>query len=405
MSFTVRKSKSRSSGISPIQVLLTKNGVRVSFSTGHAVKPSEWDSKNQRVKGKNNAYIEINNFLNSVRARLYQLEKDLSDRGIGVTPQTLRDAYLGKLDCLKDWTLMKVINVHLEDLKGKIGQSIAASTVWEYELCGRLIGLFIKSRYKRSDMSIKEVNIDFISGFHSWLLRERKMKQNTTTKHLKFLQKVMNIAVMNGYIPYSILGMYKVSREPVHMVYLNEDELQRIIDFESPLEHLMRTKDMFLFGCFTGLSYIDIKTLTNEHFETDNEGRRWIKKCREKTGVLSRIPVLPIAQSILNKYSGGKVLLPLQHSADVNRNLKDIAVLCGIDKRVCFHTSRHTFATTVTLANDIPLEVVSQMMGHTNTRMTSHYAKVIDSSISRQMDSLIERFEKASCNLNIKKVI
>lgn len=294
---------------------------------------------------------------------------------------------------------MKVIDVHLEDLKGKIGQSIAASTVWEYELCGRLIGLFIKSRYGREDMSIKEVNIDFISGFHSWLLRERKMKQNTATKHLKFLQKVMNIAVMNGYIPYSILGMYKVSREPVHMVYLNEDELQRIIDFESPLEHLMRTKDMFLFGCFTGLSYIDIKTLTNEHFETDNEGRRWIKKCRVKTGVLSRIPLLPIAQSILDKYSGGRVLLPLQHSADVNRNLKDIAVLCGIDKRVCFHTSRHTFATTVTLANDVPLEVVSQMMGHTNTRMTCHYAKVMDKSIGRQMDSLIKHYEKVSLSL------
>jgi integrase len=248
-------------------------------------------------------------------------------------------------------------------------------------------------------MSIKEVNIDFISGFHSWLLRERKMKQNTSVTRIKFLQKVMNIAVMNGYIPYSILGMYKVSREPVHMVYLNEDELQRIIDFESPLEHLMRTKDMFLFGCFTGLSYIDIKTLTNEHFETDNEGRRWIKKCRVKTGVLSRIPLLPIAQSILDKYSGGRVLLPLQHSADVNRNLKDIAVLCGIDKRICFHASRHTFATTVTLANDIPLEVVSQMMGHTNTRMTGHYAKVVDRSISRQMDSLISRYETASCSL------
>ena len=399
MSFTVRKSKSRCSGISHIQVLLTKNGVRVSFSTGHAVKPSEWDSKNQRVKGKDNAYIEINNFLNSVRARLYQLEKDLSDRGIGVTPQILRDAYLGKLDCLKDWTLMKVIDVHLEDLKGKIGHSIAASTVWEYELCGRLIGLFIKSRYKRSDMSIKEVNIDFISGFHSWLLRERKMKQNTATNHLKFLQKVMNIAVMNGYIPYSVLGMYKVVREPVNMEYLNEAELQKIIDFESPLEHLVRTRDMFLFGCFTGLSYIDIKTLSREHFETDDEGRRWIKKCREKTGVLSRIPVLPIAQSILDKYKGGKVLLPLQDNADVNRNLKDIAVLCGIDKRICFHASRHTFATTVTLANDIPLEVVSQMMGHTNTRMTCHYAKVVDRSISRQMDSLISRYETASCSL------
>ena len=399
MSFTVRKSKSRCSGISPIQVLLTKNGVRVSFSTGHAVKPSEWDSKNQRVKGKNSAYIEINNFLNSVRARLYQLEKDLSDRGIGVTPQTLRDAYLDRLDCLKEWTLMKVVEVHLEDLRAKIGESIAASTVWEYELCGRLIGLFIKSRYKRSDMSIKEVNIDFISGFHSWLLRERGMKQNTSTKHLKFLQKVMNIAVMNGYIPYSVLGMYKVVRESVNMEYLNEVELQKIIDFESPLEHLVRTRDMFLFGCFTGLSYIDIKTLSREHFETDDEGRRWIKKCREKTGVLSRIPVLPIAQSILDKYKGGRVLLPLQDNADVNRNLKDIAVLCGIDKWICFHASRHTFATTVTLANDIPLEVVSQMMGHTNTRMTCHYAKVVDRSISRQMDSLISRYETASCSL------
>ena len=361
MSFTVRKSKSRCSGISPIQVLLTKNGVRVSFSTGHAVKPSEWDSKNQRVKGKNSAYIEINNFLNSVRARLYQLEKDLSDRGIGVTPQALRDAYLGKLDCLKDWTLMKVIDVHLEDLKGKIGQSIAASTVWEYELCGRLIGLFIKSRYGREDMSIKEVNIDFISGFHSWLLSVRKMKQNTTTKHLKFLQKVMNIAVMNGYIPYSVLGMYKVVREPVNMEYLNEAELQKIIDFESPLEHLVRTRDMFLFGCFTGLSYIDIKTLSREHFETDDEGRRWIKKCREKTGVLSRIPVLPIAQSILDKYKGGKVLLPLQDNADVNRNLKDIAVLCGIDKRICFHTARHSISSFSLKTNDLQNLILRQV--------------------------------------------
>ena len=399
MSFTVRKSKSRCSGISPIQVLLTKNGVRVSFSTGKAVHPSEWDRNRQRVRSKEPEAIEINSYLDAIRARLYYLEKVLIDRDIGISPQLLRDAYLGRLECLKEWTLMKVIDVHLEDLKGKIGKTISANTVWSYELCGRLIGLFIKSRYKRSDMSIKEVNIDFISGFHSWLLRERKMKQNTATNHLKFLQKVMNIAVMNGYIPYSVLGMYKVVREPVNMEYLNEAELQKIIDFESPLEHLVRTRDMFLFGCFTGLSYIDIKTLSREHFETDDEGRRWIKKCREKTGVLSRIPVLPIAQSILDKYKGGKVLLPLQDNADVNRNLKDIAVLCGIDKRICFHASRHTFATTVTLANDIPLEVVSQMMGHTNTRMTCHYAKVVDRSISRQMDSLISRYETASCSL------
>ena len=270
ITFAVRESKARTSGEAPIQVLLTQNGVRASFSTGKAVHPSEWDRNRQRVRSKEPEAIEINSYLDAIRARLYYLEKVLIDRDIGVSPQLLRDAYLDRLDCLKEWTLMKVVEVHLEDLRAKIGESIAASTVWEYELCGRLIERYIKHRYSRNDMSIKEVKIGFISGFHAWLLKERKMKQNSATKHLKFLQKVMNIAVMNGYIPYSVLGMYKVVREPVNMEYLNEVELQKIIDFESPLEHLVRTRDMFLFGCFTGLSYIDIKTLSREHFETDS---------------------------------------------------------------------------------------------------------------------------------------
>lgn len=153
---------------------------------------------------------------------------------------------------------------------------------------------------------------------------------------------------------------------------------------------------MFLFGCFTGLSYIDIKTLAPEHFEKekDKEGRMWIKKRRVKTGVLSRVPLLPIAKMILDKYKGGDKLLPIQDSADVNKYLKDIAILCGIKKRICFHTSRHTFASTVTLANNISLEVVSKMMGHTNTNMTNHYAKLIDKCIGEQMDNLMDKFGK-----------
>ena len=147
--------------------------------------------------------------------------------------------------------------------------------------------------------------------------------------------------------------------------------------------------DMFLFGCFIGLSYIDIKTLTPEHFETDGAGRIWIKKRRVKTGVLSRIPLLPIAKMILDKYKGGEKLLPIQDAADVNKYLKDMAILCGIDKRITFHISRHTFATTVTLSNNISLEVVSKMMGHTNTRMTTHHAKLIDRCIGEQMDTSI----------------
>lgn len=144
--------------------------------------------------------------------------------------------------------------------------------------------------------------------------------------------------------------------------------------------------------CFTGLSYIDIKTLAPEHFEKDNTGRIWIKKRRVKTGVLSRIPLLPIAKLILDKYKGGEKLLPIQDPADINKYLKDIAILCDIKKRITFHTSRHTFASTVTLANNISLEVVSKMLGHTNTRMTNHYAKLIDKCIGEQMDKLMETF-------------
>ena len=392
INFVVRKSKIRIDGTAPIQVSLCLNGDRAGFSTGKNVKPENWDRKAQKVKGRDEVTMELNRYLESIKARLYRLETELMDKELVVSAETLRDAYLGKLDCLKDWTLLGVAEAHLNDLRGKIGKALAASTVWEYEYCARLIREYLKSGLDRNDIGIKEVNPSLISGFHSWLLCERKMKQNTTTKHLKFLQKIMNLAVMNGYVPYNKLGHYRIERENTDMEYLDEIELQKIIEFDSPLERLIRTKDMFLFGCFTGLSYIDIKMLREEHFETDSEGRRWIKKRREKTGVLSRIPLLPIAQSILDKYKGVKVLLPIQDSADVNRNLKDIAVLCGIDKRICFHTSRHTFATTVTLSNDISIEVVSKMLGHTNTRMTSHYAKVVDKCISHQMDGLVDRY-------------
>ena len=353
ISFAVRESKSRTSGEAPIQVLLTQNGARASFSMGKAVHPSEWDRDRQRVKGRDAEAAEINNYLDAIRARLYNLEKVLIDRGLGATPQMLRDAYLDKLDCLKDWTLMTLIEIHMTELRSKIGKSIAKRTVKNYEYGARFIRDYMRSQYRRDDMSIKEVKISFISGFHSWLLSERKMQQNTTTKYLKFLQKIMNLAVMNGYISYNTLSMYKVVREPVTPDYLDEEELQKFIEFDSPIERLVIARDMFLFGCFTGLSYIDIKTLTDEHFEIDKDGRKWIKKRRVKTNVLSRIPVLPMAQSILDKYSGGKKLLPLQDTTDINRNIKDIAKLCGIDKKVTFHTSSHSISSFTMRTNDL----------------------------------------------------
>ena len=390
--FSLRESKQNKKGLSPIEVSITTNGKRIYFSTGKQASAADWNKEKQAVKGKSEEAQLINGYLIQLRNKIYQKEIELLQKGYLITAELLKEAITDKVEALNEKTLLDVLNEHNTERKAMIGKTVAPATYWVFEYTGRLFKEFIQKKYERKDLYLREINLGFIQGFHAYLLGEKKMGQNSCTKHLKFLKKLLNLAVANSYISYNPVNAYKVEREPVEVEFLDEEELRKIINFDTPLPRLERAKDMFLFGCFTGLSYIDIKTLTPEHFEKDSAGRIWIKKRRVKTGVLSRIPLLPIAKLILDKYKGGEKLLPIQDPADINKYLKDIAILCGINKRICFHTSRHTFASTVTLANNISLEVVSKMLGHTNTRMTAHYAKLIDKCIGEQMDKLMDTF-------------
>lgn len=390
--FSLRESKQNKKGLSPIEVSITTNGKRIYFSTGKQASAADWNKEKQAVKGKSEEAQLINGYLVQLRNKIYQKEIELLQKGYLITAELLKEAITDKVEALNEKTLLDVLNEHNTERKAMVGKTVAPATYWVFEYTGRLFKEFIQKKYERKDLYLREINLGFIQGFHAYLLGEKKMGQNSCTKHLKFLKKLLNLAVANSYISYNPVNAYKVEREPVEVDFLDEEELRKIINFDTPLPRLERAKDMFLFGCFTGLSYIDIKTLTPEHFEKDSAGRIWIKKRRVKTGVLSRIPLLPIAKLILDKYKGGEKLLPIQDPADINKYLKDIAILCGINKRICFHTSRHTFASTVTLANNISLEVVSKMLGHTNTRMTAHYAKLIDKCIGEQMDKLMDTF-------------
>ena len=394
--FSLRESKQNKKGLSPIEVSITTNGKRIYFSTSKHVPAADWNKEKQAVKGKSEEAQLINGYLIQLRNKIYQKEIELLQKGYLITAELLKEAITDKVEALNEKTLLDVLNEHNTERKAMVGKTVAPATYWVFEYTGRLFKEFIQKKYERKDLYLREINLGFIQGFHAFLLGEKKMGQNSCTKHLKFLKKLLNLAVANSYISYNPVNAYKVEREPVEVDFLDEEELRKIINFDTPLPRLERAKDMFLFGCFTGLSYIDIKTLTPEHFEKDNTGRIWIKKRRVKTGVLSRIPLLPIAKLILDKYKGGEKLLPIQDPADINKYLKDIAILCGINKRICFHTSRHTFASTITLANNISLEVVSKMLGHTNTRMTAHYAKLIDKCIGEQMDKLMDTFTGAS---------
>ena len=368
------------------------NGERAEFQTGKKIEPENWDNGKQQAKGKTTEAKLLNTYLSQLRNKVYLKEIELMQRGFLITARLLRDAVVDKVEALNEKTLFQVFSEHNEEQGKIIGKGISKSTHWLSEYTYRLLKEHVEQKYKRSDLYLRELNIGFIQAFHTFLRTDKGMAQNSSTKHLKLLKKIINVAVANSYMTFNPFMTYKVEREPVEIDFLDEEELRRIINFDTPLPRLERAKDMFLFGCFTGLSYIDIKTLVPEHFERDSAGRIWIKKRRVKTGVLSRIPLLPIAKMILDKYRGGEKLLPIQDPADVNKYLKDIAILCNINKRITFHTSRHTFASTVTLANNISLEVVSKMLGHTNTRMTTHYAKLVDKCIGEQMDRLADTF-------------
>lgn len=386
--FSLRGSKVNKKGLSPIEVSISYNGERIYFSTGKFAKVSLWNKAKQMVKGDTPDAKLINAYLIELRNKIYEKEIELMKRGYMVTVHLLKDAVLNKVESLNDKSLLQVISEHNEEKKKLIGKSISSATYYCFDHSKRLLEEFIEKEYKREDVSLQEVNLGFIQSFHAFLMGDKGMTQNTCTKHLKFLKTIINIAVSNHYLQYNMIANYKIEREPVDIDFLTEEELRRIINFDTPIPRLEKARDFFLFGCFTGLAYIDIKTLEPKHFEKDDEGRIWIKKKRIKTGILSRIPLLPMAKMILEKYKGNERLIPIQDASDINKYLKDIAIYCNIYKHITFHTSRHTFASTVTLANNISLEVVSKMLGHTNTRMTAHYAKLLDGCIGKQMDQI-----------------
>lgn len=388
--FSLRESKKDKQGRSPIEVSISVNAERVYFNTGKKVLGSEWNKEKQMVRGKSEEVSLLNEYLTQLRNKIYQKENELMEKGYLITASLLRDAVQDKVDAVNEKTLLGFLTEFISSNRDMVGKTVAPATFYVFEHTYNLLCGFISNQYNRTDVTLHEVNLMFVQNWHSYLLK--RMGQNTSSKHLKFLKSLMSLAVANGYIQYNLIQPYKVEREPVDIDYLDDVELTKFINFDCPIPRLMKAKDMFLFGCFTGLSYIDIKTLEPSHLEKDSSGRLWIKKKRVKTGILSRIPVLPLAKMILDKYAERGELVPIQDASDVNKNIKDIAALCGITKHVTFHTSRHTFATTVTLSNNISLDVVSKMMGHTNTRMTTHYAKLIDKTIAEQMDALTDTF-------------
>jgi integrase len=217
-------------------------------------------------------------------------------------------------------------------------------------------------------------------------------------KYIKNFSKIIKICLANDWLIKNPFSNYKSKIKDVERVYLSEEEIQRILKKEFKLVRLSLVRDIFLFSCFTGLAYIDVKNLTKSHINLGIDGEQWIFTHRQKTESASKIPILPVTQTIIDKYknhpqsSNQEKLLPVLSNQKMNAYLKEIADVCEIEKELTFHIARHTFATTVTLTNGVPLESVSKMLGHKNIKTTQHYAKVLDRKVSDDMKILKEKF-------------
>lgn len=402
--FYAKKTKSNPE-FSAIYLRISINGKRSEISTGQKIHNSLWCPKTSKVKGNSALSKTTNSILDNLKLKVLSHYNELLMANKEITHETLKNKFLG-LDERK-LTIVQVFKDHNLQMKGLIGKSFSKGTWDRYETSLKHTIEFIKWKYKVSDMDVRNITPDFISQYEFWLRTVRKCANNTAVKYIKNFQKIVNICIANDWITKNPFCNYKSKVVTVDKNFLSETDLEKIINKEFKSDRLTKVKDIFVFSCFTGLAYVDIKNLTYDSISIGIDGSKWIKIKRTKTKIEARIPLLQSVEAILDKYKNHpKCLnenrpLPILANSKMNAYLKEISDLCELDFDLTFHVARHTFATTVTLNNGVPIETVSKMLGHSNIRITQHYAKILDSKVSNDMNILKEKLSQKELKMKI----
>ena len=393
--FQLKKNKSKNGGEVPIYLRITVDGDRFETSTHRTVNEKQWDNRLQRVKGKSEATQVINNYLEEMHTqvnRYYNLFMN-SDRPI--TIDDFKSKFQGGRG--SSFSLIQVFEESNKLIKLGLGHKYSESTYNQYLTTLDRLKKFLKKQYKTSDIELAKLDISFMSRFENFLRTEYGIGDNTVMKHLKQIKKVAHYAMKLRYIKFDPFFGYQTTYSEVDRGYLTRDELKRIEEKRLRIKRLEEVRDVFVFVCYTGLSYGDLKSFSKDYLTIGIDGKKWIKFERKKTGVKSSIPLLSPAQAILDKYKcdpeciAYEKLLPVKSNQKLNSYLAEIAELCEIDKHITMHLARHTFATTVTLTNGVSIESVKQMLGHKNLSTTQIYSRVTDTKVSEDMSRLQER--------------
>lgn len=393
--FFIRRDKKKRDGTCPIMCRITIDGVESRFNTKVYVKDSRWNVKANKVSGSNPESRNQNARLDDIKASLYRIYHDLQRFDI-VTPEKIKSEFLG-IDESGE-TILNLFDKHNRDMESLIGISTTKATLQKYKVTRKHLANFIKYKFRVPDIAVKSINDMFIRDFEVYMLRQLKVSHNTMSKFMGFLKKIINIALNNNLISHNPFANYKIQFQKVDRGYLTENELNRLMKKKMSVPRLEQVRDIFVFSCFTGLAYIDVKQLTSKHLRIAFDENIWIMTKRQKSNVAINVPLMDIPKKILEKYEGtlsDNKVLPVLSNQKMNAYLKEIADLCGIDKYLTFHLARHTFATTVTLSKGIPIETVSKMLGHTNIQTTQIYARITNDKISKDMQGLSEKFSES----------
>ena len=386
------KGKPNKSGRVPILMQLTIGQQTCHISTKQNILPEKWgDGKPIGHTREDQAITAV---LEEIRTKAYNKFLQLQGQNINVTPERLKQALLGK-DQVQPRGYVEIFDQWLVEYSKMVGITTSKRTLDKYILVRNRLQDYIASQLGVKDISLEEVTPKFLSNFDNYLRIEYNMANNHAMKIRQKLRTIYKVAIDNGWVSKNPFSTVKIHFDPVERDVLTKSELAALIQTDMIFDRLEKMRDVFVFACFTGLAHCDVAGLTKENIITDEAGQVWLKTHRQKTSEVVDIPLLEIPQLIIKKYEGmkelnGKLLPTLTNSCS-NLYLKEVAVRCGINKTLTFHMARHTFATTVTLSNGVPIESVAKMLGHRNIRTTQIYAKVIKDKLAEDMNNLATR--------------
>jgi len=396
--FFIKRTKLLKNHEAPIIMRITLNGERSEVSIQRSIAPEGWNTFKGCAKPSTSFGKELNQHLDQIRHQIYKHQQDLKDKNKPVTALSLKNAYL-KCGNEKRRYILQVYAEHNEDLKSRINKGVSRATFIRHQSSRNNLERFIKATYKRNDCEIKDIDHAFITKYEVYLRTKRNCNNNSTVKYIRNFGKIIKLSLENEWLKSDPMRKIKLTLQEVNKTYLNFEDLTALMNKKFDIPRIAQVRDVFVFCCFTGLAYIDVKSLCSKDIETGVDGNMWIRKQRHKSKQWAHIYLLPAAKEIITRYSCNKeckrkaVLLPVLSNQKMNAYLKEIADLCGITKTLTTHCARHTFATTVTLANQISMESVSKMLGHSSLSMTKKYARILDSTIGKEMSGLAEKLK------------